>query len=98
MQKQNKWLPKVAEHIEKNLGGGKMIPYSATYEYDVSRKKIIPDGKDFPEGKFNKIIKSGYKVLNLMHFYTVGADEVRSWTVRKGTKAPIAAGVIHSDF
>ena len=44
------------------------------------------------------IIKKGYKKLNLMNFFTVGADEVRSWTVREGSKAPQAAGVIHSDF
>ena len=37
-------------------------------------------------------------VLNLASFFTTGADEVRQWTIRKGTKAPAAAGVIHTDF
>lgn len=45
-----------------------------------------------------KIIKTGYEVLNLIHFFTCGKDEVRCWTIRKGTKAPQAAGVIHTDF
>ena len=36
----------------------------------------------------NKIIKTGYKTLDLINFFTVGADEVRSWTVKEGTKAP----------
>ena len=36
--------------------------------------------------------------MNLIHFFTAGEDEVRCWTIRKGTKAPKAGGVIHSDF
>ena len=45
-----------------------------------------------------KIIKSGYVALDLIYFFTAGHDEVRCWTVRKNTKAPQAAGVIHTDF
>ena len=45
-----------------------------------------------------KIIKSGYKALNLINFFTVGPDEVRAWTIRKGWLAPVAAGTIHGDF
>lgn len=46
----------------------------------------------------NKIIKSAYRLLNLQTFFTVGEKEVRAWTIKKGFKAPQAAGVIHSDF
>jgi obg-like ATPase 1 len=45
-----------------------------------------------------KIIKSGYAALDLIYYFTAGADEVRCWTIRKLTKAPQAAGVIHTDF
>lgn len=45
-----------------------------------------------------KIIIAMRKVLNLGSFFTVGPDEVRQWTIRNGTKAPQAAGVIHTDF
>lgn len=45
-----------------------------------------------------KVIKTGYEILNLINFFTCGKDEVRSWTIRKGSKAPQAAGVIHTDF
>ena len=45
-----------------------------------------------------KIIHTGYDILNLIHFFTAGKDEVRCWTVRKGAKAPQAGGVIHTDF
>lgn len=45
-----------------------------------------------------KIIRSGYDVLNLCSYFTAGPDEVRAWTIHKGWKAPQAAGVIHTDF
>mgnify|MGYP000243872542 FL=1 len=44
------------------------------------------------------MIKAGYKLLNLITFFTAGPKEARAWTVRDGAKAPEAAGVIHSDF
>lgn len=46
----------------------------------------------------DRIIKSGYKNLQLVHYFTVGEDEVKCWTIREGTKAPQAAGIIHTDF
>mgnify|MGYP000249321763 CR=1 FL=1 len=45
-----------------------------------------------------KIIKAGYQALDLVYFFTAGEDEVRCWTIRRNTKAPQAAGVIHTDF
>lgn len=45
-----------------------------------------------------RIIKTGYKALDLIYFFTAGADEVRAWTIRADSKAPQAAGVIHTDF
>ena len=46
----------------------------------------------------DRIIKVGYKRLQLINYFTAGEDEVRAWTIREGTKAPQAAGVIHTDF
>ena len=46
----------------------------------------------------NKIIKAAYKLLNLYTYFTAGVKEVRAWTIKKGWKAPQAAGVIHTDF
>ena len=45
-----------------------------------------------------RIIKTGYKALDLVYFFTAGEDEVRAWTIKTGTKTPQAAGVIHTDF
>ncbi len=51
-----------------------------------------------PESGLAKLIKAAYKLLGLMHFFTAGEPEVRAWTIRKGTKAPQAAGKIHTDI
>ena len=50
------------------------------------------------EQGLNKLIKSAFNLLNLETFFTAGPKEVRSWTIKKGTSAPYAAGVIHTDF
>jgi len=50
------------------------------------------------EAGVNRIIRSAYQLLNLYTFFTAGVKEVRAWTIRKGWKAPQAAGVIHTDF
>ena len=50
------------------------------------------------ESGLNKLIKASYSLLGLISYLTAGEKEVRAWTIKKGTKAPQAAGVIHSDF
>ena len=45
-----------------------------------------------------KIVSKGFESLDLISYFTAGKDEVKSWTIRKGMKAPEAAGVIHTDF
>jgi len=50
------------------------------------------------EPGLNKVIRAGYRLLDLITFFTVGPKEARAWTVRRNAKAPEAAGVIHSDF
>ena len=50
------------------------------------------------EPGLNKVIRAGYKLLDLITFLTTGPDETRAWTIKTGTKAPQAAGVIHTDF
>jgi len=50
------------------------------------------------ESGLDKLIKSSYALLGLISFLTAGSDECRAWTIKKGTKAPQAAGKIHTDF
>ncbi len=50
------------------------------------------------ESGVNELIATGYSLLNLISFFTTGTDETRAWTIQKGSTAPVAAGVIHTDF
>ena len=50
------------------------------------------------ETGLSRIIRAGYELLGLVTYFTVGPKEARAWTINKGTKAPQAAGVIHTDF
>jgi ribosome-binding ATPase len=50
------------------------------------------------EPGLNRVIREGYALLGLLTYFTVGPKEARAWTITRGTKAPAAAGVIHTDF
>ena len=65
---------------------------------DDSDKKEMLDALGLEESGLDKLIKKSYDLLGLMSFLTAGESEVRAWTITKGTKAPQAAGKIHSDF
>jgi len=105
IKKQNKWLPKIQAWINAN-GGGPMLPYSADFEATVlqnagSADKVARDEAAAALGAptmVHKLVNVGYRTLQLIHYFTAGEDEVKCWTLRKGAKAPAAAGVIHTDF
>ncbi|CAO3662086.1 hypothetical protein G6F70_003448 [Rhizopus microsporus] len=102
IRKKNKWLPKIKAWIDENSPGDMMIPYSGAYEYRLTlasaeEKEQIQKENNAPS-VLPKIIVNGYAALQLIYFFTGGPDEVRAWTIRKNTKAPQAAGVIHTDF
>ncbi|MDD4616344.1 MAG: redox-regulated ATPase YchF [Alphaproteobacteria bacterium] len=61
-------------------------------------KKEFLDSLGLQEPGLNKIIRAGYRRLDLLTFFTAGPKESKAWTVRRGSKAPQAAGVIHTDF
>ncbi|MEK7767515.1 MAG: DUF933 domain-containing protein, partial [bacterium] len=64
---------------------------------DAEKTAFLKDfGMDEPG--LNRVIRTGYELLGLITFFTVGDKENRAWTIRKGSKAPQAAGVIHTDF
>jgi ribosome-binding ATPase YchF (GTP1/OBG family) len=65
-----------------------------TYE----ERKMFLDDLGLDEPGISKLIREAYKLLNLQTFFTAGEKEVRAWTIPVGTKAPQAAGVIHTDF
>ncbi|GAB4381888.1 MAG: redox-regulated ATPase YchF [Salibacteraceae bacterium] len=61
-------------------------------------RKLFLDDLGLDEPCVSKLIKSAYRLLKLQTYFTAGEKEVRAWTIREGTRAPQAAGVIHSDF
>lgn len=65
---------------------------------DEEEKKEMLEMLGLTESGLDKVIKSSYDLLGLMSFLTAGEPEVRAWTIKKGTKAPQAAGKIHSDI
>lgn len=67
-------------------------------ELDDSEKLEFLQEIGLEESGLDRLIKAGYKLLGLISFLTAGPQEVRAWTIRKGTKAPQAAGKIHSDI
>jgi hypothetical protein len=83
--------------------GARSVVISAAIEAEVAQ---LPDAdaKEFladlglEEPGLDRLIREGYALLDLITFFTAGPKETRAWTVRKGAKAPEAAGVIHTDF
>ncbi len=65
---------------------------------DPEEKEMFLDEYGLEESGLNKLIRAGYELLNLITYFTAGPQEVRAWTIKKGWKAPAAAGVIHTDF
>jgi GTP-binding protein YchF len=65
---------------------------------DHDDREVFLNDLGLSEPGLHKIIRSGYKLLDLITYFTAGEKEVRAWTVRRGSLAPQAAGVIHSDF
>ncbi|MEI2989170.1 MAG: redox-regulated ATPase YchF [Oscillospiraceae bacterium] len=80
-----------------------VLPICAQIEAEIS--DMEPEDKEMflgemglKESGLNRIIKEGYSLLGLISYLTAGQPEVRAWTIKKGTKAPQAAGKIHTDF
>ena len=67
-------------------------------ELDADEKKMFLEDMGIEESGLDRLIKASYSLLGLISYLTAGPQESRAWTIRKGTKAPGAAGKIHSDF
>ena len=80
-----------------------VLPICAQIEADIAdmdaeEKELFLSDLNLSESGLSRIIKTGYSLLGLISFLTAGPQEVRAWTITKGTKAPQAAGKIHTDF
>ncbi|MBR4071388.1 MAG: redox-regulated ATPase YchF [Clostridia bacterium] len=97
----NKYFAAVCEAAK--LENAEVIPVCAGIEAEIAeldadeKAEFLAD-MGIEESGLDKLIKAGYSLLGLISFLTAGVKEVRAWTIRRGTKAPQAAGKIHSDF
>ena len=97
----NKYVQAVREYAAKE--GSEVFAVCAQIEEEISEldddeKKEFLEDLGLKESGLDKLIKASYSLLGLISFLTAGPTEARAWTIRKGTKAPGAAGKIHSDF
>jgi len=102
-RKKNKFLKPIFDWVNANAPGSTMIPYCGSFEEelqdmesDAAREERLKE--DNTTSAMNKIITTAFHMVHLINFFTAGPDEVRAWTIRKGYKAPQAAGCIHTDF
>lgn len=91
----------VIEYAKKE--NAQVIPLCVKIEEELASldsedKKEMLEALGLEESGLDKVIKASYDLLGLMSFLTAGEPEVRAWTIKKGTKAPAAAGKIHSDI
>ena len=104
MGKDGKDIPlakKVMDYAEKE--GSETLVICARTEEEISQlppdeAQIFLDDLGLKESGLNRLVKASYKLLGLISFLTAGEPETRAWTITEGTKAPQAAGKIHSDF
>ena len=99
--KDDEMVKKVQEYAKKE--GSDIVPLCVKIEEEISTlddsdKKEMLEALGLEESGLDKLIKKSYDLLGLMSFLTAGEPEVRAWTIKKGTKAPEAAGKIHSDI
>ncbi len=98
----NKYVEQVKEAVKNE--NTEVIIIAGALESDIAELDDADDRKAFLEDSglkepgVNKLLQSAYKLLNLQSFFTTGPKEVRAWTIKKGTTAQQAAGVIHSDL
>ena len=96
----NKYMDAIKEHVK---GDGEVIGVAVAAEeqiaeMDEEEKADFLEMEGVEEPGLNRLIRAAYKLLGLETFFTAGGPETRAWTFKKGTKAPQAAGIIHSDF
>jgi GTP-binding protein YchF len=97
----NPHLDRVRERAAQE--GAEVVPVCAAIEEELAQlddadKLAFLADMGLEEPGLNRVIRAGYKLLGLQTYFTAGEKEVRAWTVRRGSTAPQAAGVIHTDF
>ena len=97
----NEYVKKVREYAEN--AGDEVVVISAEIEAEIAsldedEKELFLEELGLDSSGLDKLIKSSYKLLGLISFLTTGEMETRAWTIKRGSKAPTAAGKIHTDM
>ncbi len=97
----NKFVKAIKDFADKE--GAKVISLSAKIEEELAslpqeEREVFKEELGIKESGLEKLVTASYDLLGLMSYLTAGEKEVRAWTIKKGTKAPAAAGKIHTDF
>jgi hypothetical protein len=98
----NDWTQKVKDYAASQ--GARSVVISAAIESEVAALGNPQEQQEFlqslglKETGLKQVLREGYSLLNLLTFFTIGPKEARAWTAHQGSKAPQAAGVIHTDF
>lgn len=100
-QEGNAYLQKVKEIADAE--GAQVLPICASMEQDIAElegdeKEMFLEELGVTESGLDRLVQRSYTLLGLISFLTYGKDECRAWTIKNGTKAPQAAGKIHSDI
>jgi GTP-binding protein YchF len=98
----NSYVEQLRAHVAAE--GAEVVVICAAIEAQIAELESAEDREVFlaeyglKESGLNKLLRASYTLLNLITYFTAGEKEVRAWTIRRGWKAPQAAGVIHTDF
>jgi ribosome-binding ATPase YchF (GTP1/OBG family) len=98
---ENEWVQKVRDYAAAE--GNRVIPICAKLEEEVAQFSDAEaveflQALGLEETGLNRLIRAAYEILGLISYLTTGEIETRAWTIRQGTKAPEAAGKIHTDI
>lgn len=95
--------PETLDKLKSRFSDGELLAINIKQEQEIA--SLSPEDElefikelGLEESGLNRLIKASYELLDLITFLTAGPEETRAWTVKKGAKAPQAAGVIHTDF
>ncbi len=98
----NQWSEQLRDAVSNE--NAEVVLISAALEAQIAEfedeeeKSMFLEEYGLKESGLNRLIKASYRLLDLVTYFTAGVQEVRAWTIRRGWKAPQAAGVIHTDF
>jgi GTP-binding protein YchF len=100
---EGKYLKALRAAVAKSGERAQVVPFSAKIEAELA--ELPPEDRaeflhslGLTSAGLDRLIRAGYELLGLQTYFTAGEQEVRAWTIHKGDTAPVAAGVIHSDF